>query len=751
MSVQLVALIALLGVNLPTGSAPEPIPFPHFPDTLHTFVWRNWSLVPLERMAKTVEATPEELLAVGTAMGLPTPPAIDAEQQARSYITVIRRNWHLLPYPQLLTLLDWDAEKLDFVLREDDFLFIKFGSLKPNCPPVTYTPPSEATQTAEAKIAQWVKTAFPQGIAETEEPLFAFVEHLSAPFDGAAPQAKEQHFNPRYCAPYFGLYGDPLENSEIDRFRPAYLERVKASRVSAIWMPVLLYQLTPFPWEPEMSEGHEERLAYLNDLVNRVKASGVDIFLYLNEPRGLPHRFFEAHPDLKGVSSGEVSALCSSIPEVQQWLQDSVTTLCKAVPNLGGIFTISASENLTNCWSKGPSNCPRCKERAPDEVVAEVSTLIWDGIQAASSKADYIVWDWGWNNEWAPKAIARLPKGVALQSVSEWDMMVVRGGIETRVGEYSLSAVGPGPRATRHWAAAREHGIKTVAKIQANNTWEMSSVPYVPAVANAAQHAKNLREAGVEGLMLGWTLGGHPSPNLEVFSAMGTDTDATPEQAMLQVATERFGADFAPHAVQFWQDVSTAFSEYPYHIGVMYNGPQQVGPANLLWQQSTGYRSTMVCFPYDSLNTWRAGFPPEVFRQQFALMATGFNQAADALGARDASGLNARQQANLAQELLITRACALHFESVANQTGFIMARDGLATAEGDAKTALVDELEALLKRELELAQELHAIQSKDSRIGFEASNHYFYIPNDLVEKAINCQHLLESWIPTLRS
>jgi hypothetical protein len=750
MSVQLIAFVALLGVNLPTGSAPEPVPFPHFPDTLHTVVWRNWSLVPMERLAKAVDASPEQLIALGKSMGLPDPPTIDAEQEARSYISVIRRNWHLLPYDQLLILLDWEAEKLDFVLREDDFLFIKFGSLKPKCPPVKYAPPSKADEVVAGRIAKWVADAFPGGIDAAEEPLFGFVKNLSAPFKNTKELPKNQRFSPRYCAPYFGLYGDPLENSDIDPFPPAYLERVKASGVGGIWMPVLLYQLAPFPWDPEKSEGYEERLAYLNDLVNRVKGSGVDIYLYLNEPRSLPHVFFEERPALKGVSSGEVSALCSSLPEVQGWLRDSVTTLCKAVPNLGGIFTISASENLTNCWSKGSAAaCPRCKERAPDAVIAEVSTIIWDGIQAAESKAEYIAWDWGWRNEWAPKVIEKLPLGVALQSVSEWDMMVTRGGIETRVGEYSLSAVGPGPRATAHWKVARDRGMKTVAKIQANNTWELSSVPYVPAVANAAKHAQNLRAAGVEGIMLGWTLGGHPSPNLEVFSAMGADDSVTPEVAMLQVAKERFGDALAPKAVSFWQEVSAAFSEYPYHIGVMYNGPQQVGPSNLLWSESTGYRSTMVCFPYDSLKTWRAGFPPKVFRGQFEKMAVGFTKAADKLEALDARSLDAQQQANLEQEIRITRACAIHFESVANQTGFIVARDALAAAEGDARTTLARELEALLKRELELAQKLHAIQSVDSRIGFEASNHYFYIPNDLVEKIINCQHLLAEWIPTL--
>lgn len=747
MTVQLVAFIALLGVNLPTGSAPEPLTLPHFPDAIHAYVWRNWDLVPMERMADAVDATPEQLAEIGRSMGLSGPPAIGKEQEARSYITVIRRNWHLLPYDQMLALLNWDAEKLDFVLREDDFLFIKFGSLKPNSKPIVYAPPTEEAKAQAAKIAAWVKSAFPDGLA-TEEPLFEFVKTLSAPFEGKVDTPKEQLFHPRFCAPYFGLYGDPLEHSDIDPFPPAYLERVKASGVSGIWIPALLYQLAPFPWEPEKSEGYEKRLAYLNDLVNRVKASGIDIYLYLNEPRSLPHSFFEKHPELKGVSLGEVTSFCTSLPEVQTWLRDSVATVSKAVPNLGGFFTISASENLTSCWShgKGPE-CPRCKDRSPAEVIAEINTIIWEGIEAGGGGKEFFAWDWGWANAWAPDLIARLPKEVALMSVSEWDLPVTRGGIDTSVGEYSLSAVGPGPRATAHWKVARDRGMKTMAKVQANITWEISSVPYVPAVANAAEHARRLREAGVEGIMLGWTLGGHPSPNLEVFSAMGSDTTISPEDAMKQVALERFGDTLAPAVVKFWQSVSTAYSEYPYHIGTMYNGPQQVGPSNLLWGTPTGYNSTMVCFPYDALDTWRVQFPRDVFIKQFTLMADGFHAAADVLAAEDTAGLDATQQANLAQELRITRACALHFQSVADQAAFIVARDALAAAEGDTKAPIKAELERLLNAEIESAKKMHALQSIDSRLGFEASNHYFYIPADLVEKVINCRYLLEEWLP----
>src|SRR5690606_33250540 len=100
-------LVSLIGMSLPEGAAPEALQLAHFPDRVHAFVWRNWQLVPAARIGETIGATEEEILAVGRSMGLEGPPEITESQWRRSYITIIRRNWHLLPYEQLLTLLDW--------------------------------------------------------------------------------------------------------------------------------------------------------------------------------------------------------------------------------------------------------------------------------------------------------------------------------------------------------------------------------------------------------------------------------------------------------------------------------------------------------------------------------------------------------------------------------------------------------------------------------------------------------------------
>jgi hypothetical protein len=91
----------------------------------------------------------------------------------------------------------------------------------------------------------------------------------------------------------------------------------------------------------------------------------------------------------------------------------------------------------------------------------------------------------------------------------------------------------------------------------------------------------------------------------------------------------------------------------------------------------------------------------------------------------------------------VAEAAAIHFRSAANQARFVLARRALAAAKVPAETApQIAALERVLNEELSLARRLHRIQSEDSRIGFEASNHYFYVPVDLAEKILNCRDLL---------
>jgi hypothetical protein len=286
--------------------------------------------------------------------------------------------------------------------------------------------------------------------------------------------------------------------------------------------------------------------------------------------------------------------------------------------------------------------------------------------------------------------------------------------------------------------------------MQAGTTWELGSVPYLPAVNKVAEHAARLRAANVDGVMLGWTLGGYPSPNLEVT---GRILDGEPaDEALRAVAARRYGEESAADVLSAWKHFSEALDEYPYHGSVVYNAPHHVGPANLLWAKPTGYAATMVGVPYDDLNGWRGVYPPEVLAAQFAKVADGFDRGAYTLrSAINAADKASEHHAALLKEWSVAEAAAIQFLSAANQARFVRARDRLVSGlKGAEAEETLRELERLLNAEIKLARRLYDIQSRDSRIGFEATNHYFFVPTDLAEKVLNCRNLLDRWLPTER-
>lgn len=370
-----------------------------------------------------------------------------------------------------------------------------------------------------------------------------------------------------------------------------------------------------------------------------------------------------------------------------------------------------------------------------------------------------IVWDWGWpdgtawgKNRWAADIIQQLPGNVYHMSVSEWSKSIQRGGINAKVGEYSISVVGPGPRALRLWDLAKKQGLKTIAKVQVNNTWELSAIPYLPVMNLIAKHIKNLQKENIDGLMLSWSLGGYPSPNLELVAYMQDHPSKSIAHSLLEIANKRYGKEAAPEILKAWDTFSSAFTEFPYGLSI-YTAPMQYGPSNPLYTNPTGKKATMLGFPFDDLDQWRGIYPAGILADQFDLLADewekGLPYFKNILTKTKASANNT----NAIEDYRFATVAWIHFKSVANQVRFIMNRDSLRSGnlKRKEKESIIEVIEDITRSEMLLARQIYLISKEDSRIGFEASNHYYYFPLDFVEKVINCEFILNAWLPEQKS
>ena len=674
----------------------DALPLPHFPTRQQAFLFRAYEFFSAEEIAALLGTTADTVRRAAADMGLSEAPVRDLWRE-RGYITIIRQMWHLLPYDQLLELLGMDEQTLAVILREEDFLDVKLKE-KPRCERIVWRELTEEEREKTQEIRRIMETVDLSGRAP-------FDFEYSVP---QVPQTGEARFDTRLIYAFSGLYQHAFDVDSEWYLPDTQLEAYRRLGINGIWTQGVLTKLARFPLDPSVSEGYETRLARMKALSERLEKYGIKLYLYLNEPRSMPLGFFEAHPALRGHVRNGDACLCTSQEEVQNYLRDAIEQICRAVPKIGGFFTITRSENMTNCFSHSgepsrPCSCPRCAARGMEVVIPEVLSCFLEGAHRVSRDIKVFAWSWGWKDR-SEGIIRRLPKDVILLSQSELHIPFEIGGVRGKVVDYSMSIVGPGERAEREWQIARECGLEVGAKVQVNTTWEASTVPAIPVAPSVKRHIRALGDRGVRHLLLSWTLGGYPSENLVAAAECFFKNDAAD------------GAE-SPAEEQF----AEAFREFPFDIGVLYSGPQNAGPSTLLYGDGTGYTATMTCFAYDDLKSWRSIYPEQVFEDQFARLCEKWEVGL--------AMLNAERDG---EKAVMAEAAYCLFRSSLNQIRFVRARDAGHTQE----------LVPILQSELEIARKMLSLMNRNAAIGYEAANHYYFSKMQLAEKILNCHDLI---------
>ena len=448
----------------------------------------------------------------------------------------------------------------------------------------------------------------------------------------------------------------------------------------------------------------------------------------------MPLDFYSRKPHWGGVDvpGNNTKTICTTrTPEPLQWLENAMKTLFSEAKGLGGAFCITMSENPTNCHFRvHHEECPFCRDVLPEKIISDVICAMERGMHAADPDAKMIAYDWAWrrnlkdsdNTPFKKCVLDLLPRNTYVCSVSEWGMRTHIGGIEQYLVDYSISQVGPSPETQGVWEHARKIGMPITAKVQINNSWELSAVPYIPVPYLIEEHLNNLKRAGVSGLMLSWTLGGFPGGNLDLLTA-------SPEE----IAAAKYHPALAEKVCHAWKQFSEAFRQFPFYVGTLYTAPMNYGPMNLLHLKPTGYSATMIGFPYDDIRGWRGPYPEEIFENQFRIVTEGWKQGLETLS-KAAAEVQENERTEFNELKRIAEAAYCHLRSTYLQIRFVIARD-----HGFEKNVMTE----CIREEIELVRQLHEIVRRDSRIGFEASNHYYYSLNDLREKIISCEQILK--------
>lgn len=557
-------------------------------------------------------------------------------------------------------------------------------------------------------------------------------------------------FDMRCIYPYSASFMNMLEDGAEIFLPDGLLDEYARVGVNALWLPALLYQLVEFPFAPEFSAGREKRLENLRKIIRRAGKYGIKIYLYLNEPRNMPVTIFKDRPHMKGMQRGDNACLCVQDPEVIAYLTNGMETLCKSIPELGGFFFITMSESLTHCKSKpfqkGDIICDKCKDIPIHKLIQTVISALSEGIRRGGPHMKAIFWDWAWKKEYygvsqegVEECIRTLPENTILMCQRESGIQICKGGVPVKTADYAISVDGLSPSSVERWRIAREHNHEIAVKLQINNTWECSAIPYIPVFQRLIEQLEVLKEEHIKHLFLSWTLGGHPSANIRMISEMffkeeGKETDFTkPLQVM-------YGADYD----RIWaaaEQFSSAFGYYPFAIGFVYKGPANGGVSNPFFEIPSGKNATMTCYAYDDLETWSKVYPPHILEEQMSMLCEEWEKGLALLDGIEGEFTD------------MSNACYIQLKSAYHQIRFVRLRDQLLYLEksaasqepdtGETTASLKKKILEIIRAESEMAYNMYTLMLKWPEIGFEASNHYYFNIDAVMEKIVNLAYLEE--------
>ncbi len=378
----------------------------------------------------------------------------------------------------------------------------------------------------------------------------------------------------------------------------AYFEQAREHGFTAVWLRGVLRDLAPTALFPTLGQEIARHQDALGTVIDRAKAAGMGVFLYLNEPLGLAadHPFWHDHAELRGITEyaadgwcmddwAEAHALCTSTPDVRAWLREAAARLFHDLPELAGWFCISASEHLTHCYAHGlerctapaPRGCPRCAARDPLAVTADVIADLHAGTRQSSATAQTIAWDWSWSM-YAPAPqtalLARLPQDVTL--LLDWERggrRTMPDGRENAIDEYSLAYVGPSPQFEAMHAEATRLGLRVMAKLQVGTTHELATVPNLPLIDRLYAKLAAVEARGLDGVLATWNFGNAFSLNTAAVGRFVADP-ARPAPALFVkgLAEDYFGLPDGTDTAAALADFAAAMDYYPFDMPFLYWG-----------------------------------------------------------------------------------------------------------------------------------------------------------------------------------
>ena len=566
---------------------------------------------------------------------------------------------------------------------------------------------------------------------------------------------------------------EPLNCAGI--YTPEVLADIHTQGFDAIWMRGRLWELIRSQIYPELNDPKaNQRIDNLKKTIAAGKKTGVDVFLYFNEPLALPreHNFWERHPKLVGEPYCEPElgwdalSFCTSTSQFKEFFNESISNLFDDLIGLGGVILITASEYQSHCWSHRARRkiedpyldrclvnleCPNCKDREPADVVGELIGIWKTQADSRNPAPEVWAWNWSWSIWYEPpqhEIIDKLPEGVKLMCDFERGGMRNQGIGRIAIDEYSLGYTGPSEQFIGALKAARNRNIPVCAKLQIGTTHELATVPNLPLIPNLFDKLRKADELGIEGLMCSWNFGNTATLNTAAMRLFVNRSDLRKNKSKFlhALAKEYFGAEDCKKVIETWESFCRAFAEYPFSIKMLYHSPMNYAVAyslKLKYEDRPMGPSWIPHSPWG--NRLEDCFGPftideiiKSYRSMSDLWQQGLADYCEVLS--PSLVISEKHLRHRSEELSCARMIGCHIRCILGAFRFHRWRLGVIAVKGlqpPCHVPLNDQALEIIQRQIADAKEALQLSEADARLGFHQEPQFRFYDLERIQIAID--------------
>lgn len=500
-----------------------------------------------------------------------------------------------------------------------------------------------------------------------------------------------------------------------------------------------------------------------NDIIRRAKSFGLDTYAY-------SYMVSEMHPDDEGAEEyydalyGELFRRCPDLAGVT--LVGESVEFPSHDERTSGIIGREANLKAYPDKAKRP---PRpgwfpCRDY-PDWL-----NLVKRVIRRVKPEADIVFWTYNWGNkskEARIELLEHLPTDISLEATFEMFEATERDGVPAFSTDYTLFIPNAGTYFISEAEVAGRRGIPLYSMTNtAGLTWDVGTVPYEPAPYQWLKRYEAVNEAhdkyGLVGLMECHHYGAYPSFISELAKAMFTEKNPDGEAIIERLIVRDWGAENK-------EAVGAAYRAFGEAISLLVTtnedqyGPMRIGPSYpiLLYNhkdlvipfgERAMHGSNRICFPNYTYSLYIDGYPEKLagesrlYRRAAELMIGGAQALTELLPAVAPSKRDeARRIAGIAEFMGRTVLTTHHVKEA------YFRKQALLSDESVDFDAVLDELAAILRAEIENARAAIPLVEFDSRLGYEPSMDYMCHREALEWKIALQTEILDGEIAALRA